>query len=32
MIKNDRNYHQRLQEFCDCYMETDPEKELEKVG
>ena len=29
MIKDDRNYHQRLQEFCDCYMETDPKKELE---
>jgi hypothetical protein len=26
MIKDDRNYHQRLQEFCDCYMETDPKK------
>ena len=32
MIKNDRNYHQRLQEFCDCYMETDPKKELEKAA
>ena len=29
MIKDERNYHQRLQEFCDCYMETDPKKELE---
>lgn len=32
MIKDDRNYHQRLQEFCDCYMETDPKKELEKTA
>lgn len=26
MIKNERNYHQRLQEFCDCFMETDPKR------
>lgn len=32
MIIDDRNYHQRLQEFCDCYMETDPKKELEKAA
>lgn len=32
MIKDDRNYHQRLQEFCDCYLETDPRKELEKTA
>ena len=32
MIKDDRNYHQRLQELCDCYMETDPKKELEKAA
>lgn len=32
MIRDDRNYHQRLQEFCDCYMETDPRKELEKAA
>jgi hypothetical protein len=32
MIKDERNYHQRLQEFCDCFMETDPKKELEKVS
>ncbi|OGP67077.1 MAG: hypothetical protein A2169_08160 [Deltaproteobacteria bacterium RBG_13_47_9] len=31
MIKDDRNYHQRLQEFCDCYMETDLKKELENA-
>jgi len=32
MIRDDRNYHQRLQEFCDCYMETDPKKELERAS
>ena len=32
MIKDDRSYHQRLQEFCDCYMETDPKKELERAA
>jgi len=32
MIKDERNYHQRLQEFCDCYLETDPKKELEKAS
>ncbi len=32
MIKDDRNYHQRLQEFCDCFMETDFRKELEKAS
>jgi hypothetical protein len=32
MIKDDRNYHQRLQEFCDCYLETDPKRELEAAS
>jgi hypothetical protein len=32
MIKDDRSFHQRLQEFCDCYMETDPKKELERAA
>ena len=32
MIKDERNYHQRLQEICDCYMETDPKRELEKAS
>jgi len=32
MIKNERNYHLRLQEFCDCFMETDPKTELEKAS
>jgi len=31
-MKDGRNYHQRLQEFCDCYLETDPKKELEKAS
>lgn len=29
MIKDDRSYHLKLQEFCDCFMETDYKKELE---
>ena len=32
MIKNDRSLHLRLQEFCDCFMETDFRKELEKAS
>ena len=32
MMKDERNYHLRLQEFCDCYMETDPKRELEKAA
>jgi hypothetical protein len=32
MVKEKRNYHLRLQEFCDCFMETDPKKELEKAS
>jgi len=32
MIKDERNYHQRLQEFCDCFMETDYKKELEAAS
>jgi len=32
MIKDDRNYHQRLQEFCDCFMETDYRKELDAAS
>jgi hypothetical protein len=31
-MKDERNYHQRLQEFCDCFIETDPKKELEKAA
>src|SRR4030042_6643757 len=32
MIKDERNYHQKLQEFCDCFMETDFKKELEAAS
>ena len=32
MVKDERNYHQRLQEFCDCFMETDFKKELETAS
>ncbi len=32
MIKDERNFHLRLQEFCDCYLETDPKRELEKAA
>jgi hypothetical protein len=32
MIKDDRSYHLRLQEFCDCFMETDFRKELERTS
>ena len=32
MIKDDRNFHLRLQEFCDCFLETDYQKELEAVS
>lgn len=31
-MKDERNYHLRLQEFCDCFMETDFKKELEKAS
>jgi hypothetical protein len=32
MIKDERSYHLRLQEFCDCFMETDYKKELEAAS
>ena len=32
MMKDDRNYHQRLQELIDCFLETDPKAELEKAS
>jgi len=32
MIKDDRSLHLRLQEFCDCFLETDFRKELEKAS
>jgi hypothetical protein len=31
-MRDDRNYHQRLQELIDCFMETDPKGELEKAS
>lgn len=31
-MKDERNYHQRLQEFCDCFMETDLMAELKKAS
>ena len=31
-MKDDRSYHQRLQELIDCFMETDPKAELEKAS
>lgn len=27
-----RNLHLKLQEYCDCYMETDPKKGLEAIN
>jgi hypothetical protein len=32
MEKISRNYHARLQEMCDCYMETDYRGEIEKMS
>ncbi len=32
MIKDERSYHLRLQEFCDCFLETDYKKELEAAS
>ncbi len=32
MFQDKRNYHQRLQEFLDCYLETDFRKELEETS
>jgi hypothetical protein len=32
MEKISRNYHVRLQEMCDCYMETDYRMEMEKMA
>jgi hypothetical protein len=32
IMRDDRNYHQRLQELIDCFMETDPKAELEKAS
>ncbi len=32
MEKVSRNYHARLQEMCDCYMETDYRREMESMA
>src|SRR3990170_4561596 len=32
IMRDDRSYHQRLQELIDCFMETDPKAELEKAA
>jgi hypothetical protein len=32
MTVDKRNLHLKLQEYCDCYMETDPRKELEAIS
>jgi hypothetical protein len=32
MEKISRNYHARLQEMCDCYMETDYRQEMEDMA
>ena len=31
MEKLSRNYHSKLQEMCDCYMDTDFVAELDRV-
>lgn len=28
MVETKRSLHLRLQEYCDCYLETDPQKEI----
>jgi hypothetical protein len=32
MVMDKRNLHLKLQEYCDCYTETDPKPELEAIG
>ncbi len=32
MAPDKRSLHLRLQEYCDCYMETDPRKELDLIS
>jgi hypothetical protein len=32
MVQDKRNLHLRLQEYCDCYMETDPREELDRIS
>jgi hypothetical protein len=32
MVQDKRNLHLRLQEYCDCYLETDPREELDRIS
>ena len=32
MVQDKRSLHLRLQEYCDCFLETDPKKELEAIS
>ncbi len=32
MVQDKRSLHLRLQEYCDCYLETDPRKELDLIS
>ncbi len=32
MIQDKRSLHLRLQEYCDCYLETDPKEELGRIS
>lgn len=32
MVEARRSLHLRLQEYCDCYMETDPQKEIALIN
>ena len=32
MSISERNYHLRLQEYCDCFLETDPRTKLEEAS
>ena len=31
MVLDNRSLHLKLQEYCDCYLETDPKQELEEI-
>lgn len=31
MVQDKRNLHLRFQEYCDCFLETDPKRELESI-
>jgi len=32
MVEAKRSLHLRLQEYCDCYLETDPQKEIAVIN